>query len=244
MDDLDFPEVYKDKPGTTSMIKVIPPPEPERFHIDVRERGKKLLDQHMGKKLSSKDFKPYWDDYRHQLKRGFSHRCGYSATIVHGKGSVDHYLGKVSYPQQAYEWSNYRFASREMNSLKSTYDEKILDPFEVEDDWFSINLSTFEIVLTDAIPNNSIRERAKFTLEKLELNSQEAIESRLFAASMAFRNPFNEEVLETIRVDHPLIARALEEFRHSLRSSLSKDRVIEQLRGLFEKYSLESFELL
>lgn len=89
-------------------------------------------------------------------------------------GTVDHYLSCENHPNLAYEWENYRFASAWINSSKRTLDERVVDPFQAEDDWFEILLPSLQLVLTDAVPAHE-RERAAFTLERLHLRDDERV---------------------------------------------------------------------
>ncbi|MFM9157494.1 MAG: hypothetical protein ACKOPK_06140, partial [Dolichospermum sp.] len=89
-------------------------------------------------------------------------------------GNVEHFLSFKNYPDLAYEWSNYRFASGWINSSKGTLDNQILDPFEVEDDWFEILLPSLQLVITDAVPEEK-RQKAEFTLQRLHLQDDERV---------------------------------------------------------------------
>ncbi len=57
-----------------------------------------------------------------------------------------------------YEWGNYRFASARINAVKKTDDDRVLDPFEVGDDWFEILLPSLQMVPTERIPSRRRRE--------------------------------------------------------------------------------------
>lgn len=54
--------------------------------------------------------------------------------------SVDHFIAKSALAGLAYEWSNYRLACSVMNSRKRDFDD-VLDPFELESDWFRLDLT-------------------------------------------------------------------------------------------------------
>ena len=70
-------------------------------------------------------------------------------------GTVDHYLSCANHRALAYEWTNYRFTSARMNSIKRTEDDRVLDPFEVGDDWFEILLPSLQMVQRIASPSRS-----------------------------------------------------------------------------------------
>ena len=69
--------------------------------------------------------------------------------------------------RRVYEWDNYRLASLLLNSRKSIHE--LLDPFEIEDGWFQLELFGFQV-----IPNASLTpmqmERVVETISKLGLN--------------------------------------------------------------------------
>ena len=52
---------------------------------------------------------------------------------------------------QVYEWRNYRLACALMNARKGAR-ENVLDPFEVEDGWFALELVEFQILPGTGLP--------------------------------------------------------------------------------------------
>jgi len=64
-----------------------------------------------------------------------------------------------------YEWNNYRYIFPTINSAKKPSREW-LAPYEVQDDWFELELLTLELRLTDNIPDK-IRSVAEETLKRL-----------------------------------------------------------------------------
>jgi hypothetical protein len=89
-------------------------------------------------------------------------------------GTVDHFLSCHNYRHLSYEWSNYRYAAGWINSSKKDLDDRLLDPFEVEDTWFEIILPSLQLVLTDKVPKEQ-RLKAQFTLQHLGLDYNERI---------------------------------------------------------------------
>ena len=190
------------------MIRVTPPAEPPDFDQKARQPGQawlaKNLDQD-GKLPEGKRPLNKWKRFRNQLAGGFHNRCGYSA--IHDLlGTVDHYLSCENHPQLAYEWSNYRYASGWINSSKGTFDDQILDPFEVQDDWFEILLPSMQLVLTGAVPPHE-RQRAEFTLERLQLGHGETI----IKLRLVWYGYYQEGRidLDQLEMFAPLIARAV-----------------------------------
>lgn len=156
------------------MIHVERVPEPPSFPMEVQRPGEDWLAAHPDEK--SEKMPPLWSTHRRPLAEGFEQRCGYSAMHLE-RGTVDHYLSRSS-PQGrplTYRWSNYRFASEEMNQLKGTWDTRILDPFEIEDGWFEIQLPSLQLVMVaERIPFVH-RDRARFTLKTLRLEDGDAV---------------------------------------------------------------------
>jgi hypothetical protein len=89
-------------------------------------------------------------------------------------GTVDHFLSYDNYPALAYEWTNYRFASSTMNSIKRNADDAVLDPHEVGEDWFEILLPSLQMQVTANVPAR-YRARAEWTLVRLKLRDDERL---------------------------------------------------------------------
>lgn len=51
---------------------------------------------------------------------------------------------------------------------------RVLDPFELGEDWFEILLPSLQLVLTDKVPPQQL-QRAEFTLERLRLRDDERV---------------------------------------------------------------------
>ena len=186
------------------MMRFTPPPEPKDFEQQARKAGNNWLVKNPGKE--PKDF---WSSFKPQLAKEFHNLCGYSVMHIPSRmGTVDHYLSKSKAENRhlIYEWQNYRNALQRVNSCKGICDRQIFDPFEVEDNWFEIILPSCQLVLTDAVPFHE-RDRAEFTLKKLQLqNSEWVIEQRQEWYRMYRENELNLEGLEK---KAPLIARAV-----------------------------------
>jgi hypothetical protein len=158
------------------MKRFAPPSEPPDFDNKVRQPGNEWLDQNMDENGQlPKGSRPpnRWGEFKSQLADGFDNLCAYSV-MYEPVGTVDHYLSCENYPRLAYDWNNYRYVSGWINSSKGTLDEAVLDPFQVNDDWFEILLPSLQLVLTDTVPQGE-QERAGFTLEKLHLRDDERV---------------------------------------------------------------------
>ncbi|MEM6453797.1 MAG: hypothetical protein AAF772_01755 [Acidobacteriota bacterium] len=134
------------------MIRVEIVPEPE----DLKQRPPAVNER------------TYWNAVRPALAAGFSHRCGYAGMRI-PSGTIDHFVSRHENPALTFTWSNYRYASDRMNRKKSNAPSaKMLDPYDVHDDWFAVTLPSCQLILTDALPD-AYRERALFTLKRLGL---------------------------------------------------------------------------
>ena len=148
------------------MIHVVAKQEPEQFDTKVRQKGLSWL---LKNKIpfeqplpSNTDIPAYWRDCLDELYQCHDGCCAYLAVFferVTGGGSVDHFVAKSQKAALAYEWSNYRLASSRMNSRKGIYDD-LLDPFEVENGWFHLELVTGHIY-----PNPGLREELKASVQ-------------------------------------------------------------------------------
>ncbi len=182
------------------MICFIAPDEPDAFEVNARKPGNEWLKCHP--KGRPKD---YWTAFKAELADGFNNLCAYSV-MYEPVGTVDHYRSCDNHRDQAYEWSNYRFASAWVNSSKRTEDDKVLDPFQVKDGWFEIILPSLQLVMTDAVPDNE-KPRAKYTLTRLHLcDDERVIRQRQAWYQMYQAGQLNLDGLEKLA---PLIARAI-----------------------------------
>ena len=75
-----------------------------------------------------------------------------------------------------YEWRNYRLACALMNSRKGVI-ASVLDPFEIQDGWFALELVEFQVVPSSGIPPD-IAAEVEGTIESLRLNGSECCEAR------------------------------------------------------------------
>jgi len=175
--------------------------EPIEFDEKCRKKGNAWLANNLDKKRP----KDYWSPFRTDLGNGFRNLCGYSA-MFDCTATVDHFLSCANYRHLAYEWSNYRYVTGWINSSKKNLDDQILDPFEVEDDWFEILLPSLQLVLTDQVPL-SHRSKAEFTLKRLGLDRDE----RVMRLREEWFNMYqNGEInFEGLTKKAPLIARAI-----------------------------------
>jgi hypothetical protein len=194
------------------MIPVLPKAPPENFDRDCRGPGNAWLAVNPDKDPHKN---PLWTAYLDQLRAAFENRCGFLAMYIHS-GTVDHWISIKTDRTRAYEWSNFRFVDGVVNSAKKpSWDGKLLDPFEVQDGWFEILLPSLQLVIAD-IPDEAMRARAEFTLEKLHLqNGEDVVRQR-----QEWMKMYEEGLpLDILRKVAPLLARAVEKRDRQARST-------------------------
>lgn len=155
------------------MIRVARCAEPAKFDERCRSRGRRWLESHPGYEGRPYD---YWSEFEPQLRSAFRALCGYCAMWI-PKGNADHFvpisvLKKQGKDSLAYEWDNLRYGEAVFNQKKG--DSTVLDPFEVENDWFALTIPSMQLVLTDQIPDQ-FRAMAEFTLRRLGLRDGEVV---------------------------------------------------------------------
>ena len=97
--------------------------------------------------------------------------CAYSCFRIHkvtGAASVDHMAPKSRRRDRVYEWTNYRLACSRMNARKNNF-EDLIDPFEVQEDWFQLELVGFEVFANPTL-DPVIRAKVETTVLRLRLN--------------------------------------------------------------------------
>lgn len=155
------------------MIHVEPQPEPPDFDQRVRQPGREALAR------SPRRLPPHWRRCLGQLWETYDGICAYLAVrIPPGTGSrtVEHLAPRKKRPDLAYEWSNFRLVCSLMNARKGTF-EDVLDPFEVEDSWFILKLSSLEVLPNPDLPF-PLQETVQRTIDRLRLNDAECLKAR------------------------------------------------------------------
>jgi hypothetical protein len=89
---------------------------------------------------------------------------------------VDHSIPKSMRWDRVYEWNNYRLAAALMSSRKGRLGT-VLDPFEIEDDWFELELDGYQVIPKPGI-DPKLAEKIQDTIDVLELNDKECVEAR------------------------------------------------------------------
>ncbi len=165
------------------MIPVTPQPEPEDFDTQVRQKGLRWLVKHdidiTAPLPSGTKLPPYWRACLGKLHSGYGGVCAYLAVffeITTGAGNVEHFLPKSLRPDLAYEWCNYRLACSAINSCKKSF-TNVLDPFEVKDGWFYLELVSGHIFPNPQL-SASLQQKIQATIDRLKLDSSANNEMR------------------------------------------------------------------
>jgi len=180
------------------MIRVEAAPEPSDFDEKVRRPGLDAIAELVGKNpahprpgpkrekvaerredIPAAEFPPYWRKVNSEMLTRYRRLCAYlSLYIEHATGAptIDHVIPKSKAWDRVYEWSNYRLACALMNSRKNNTD-KVLDPFEIDDDWFALELVELQVKPGPGA-TGAIAERVEQTIEQLGLNDDDCCKAR------------------------------------------------------------------
>lgn len=154
------------------MIHVEQQPEPADFDAKVRQKGLKWLQTREDNQKW--DNREYWRRASEDLYNAYHGICAYLAIYIErvtSADTVDHFKPKATYPELAYEWSNYRLSSRLANSRKREF-EDVLDPFEIETGWFYLDFLSGEVYANPGL-SEDMRQKIDQTIERLKLNDAE-----------------------------------------------------------------------
>lgn len=102
-----------------------------------------------------------------------------------------------------YEWLNYRLACSHLNARKRDFGD-VLDPFEIEDDWFELEWVGFQVKPANHL-DAATRARVQTTIDRLDLNDYQFRFSRQ-RDSESYRDGMPFRVL---REESPFVAREL-----------------------------------
>lgn len=165
------------------MIPVSPAPEPSTFDEEVRNPGLCWLAEKgwaaNEPPAKAGDLPPHWQKVSKDLWSTYGGVCAYLAVYFPyplGAHSTDHFVAKSKNAGLAYEWSNYRLSCLGANRRKGRFDD-ILDPFEIDDHTFELNLASGEISPNPGNSEDVIR-RAEETILRLRLNDPMTKEMR------------------------------------------------------------------
>jgi hypothetical protein len=171
------------------VIRVAPAAEPLAFDRRVRIPGLRAIAEMIGElpprpsghrfevvatrreDIPANKFPAYWTEALGDLMAAYNRICAYSCFRIHpvtGARSVDHMAPKSRAWHTVYEWSNYRLASSLLNSRKREFGD-VLDPFEILDGWFQLELVGFQVLPAADVPQE-VRTAVQETINRLGLN--------------------------------------------------------------------------
>ncbi|MCG5052441.1 MAG: hypothetical protein KA712_05735 [Myxococcales bacterium] len=183
------------------MIRFEPCPKPATFKDLVEIPGTTWLETNATGRPPA-----HWRHIRNDLAEAFCDLCAYSA-MFEPVGTVDHFISVSEDRRKAYDWSNYRFAAGWINSSKqSLKSTQVIDPFEVVNEWFEVQLPSMQLVLTRNVPAHE-KKRAEFVLERLHLGHDERVVRQRREWYRMFQE--GEIGIEALRKKAPLIAAAV-----------------------------------
>lgn len=106
-----------------------------------------------------------------ELLKAYKRICAYVCIYIEpvtGAASVDHRVPVSERWDRVCEWTNYRLACSLMNSRRGTI-QRVMDPFEVENGWFQLELTFFQVVPAPNL-DETLTIRIRDTIDQLELN--------------------------------------------------------------------------
>ena len=172
-------------------------PEPEGFDSKVRRPGLAAISELVGEPspprpgprrvpvaqrredIPPSSFPPFWREAIDDMLVAYKRLCAYTSLYIYpatGSPTVDHLWPKSARWDRAYEWSNYRLACSLVNAYKGAAAD-VLDPFEIEDDWFGLEFVGYQVVARDGLGPEVLR-RVEETIERLGLNSDRCCRER------------------------------------------------------------------
>lgn len=215
------------------MIHVNPAPEPKDFDQNVRRLGLRAIAEMVGEKLGvarsgrprekiaekredipADAFPCYWTKAIPDMMKAYNEICAYSCFRIHpvtGCPTVDHMIPKSSSWAEVYEWCNYRLASHSMNSTKRAFKD-VLDPFDVDDGWFVLELTGFQVKPSDDLlksndpAKKAIASKIQDTIKRLGLSESSQCEARAERAEQYWRTKID---LPTLEKEAPFVAKEL-----------------------------------
>lgn len=209
------------------MIRVELADEPGDFDRKVRQPGLRAIAELVGEpdlpkrrgrkrsvvaatrdEIPADKFPPLWTEALPEMLGAYDRICAYLCFYIErvtGAASVDHMLPKSLDWREVYEWRNYRLACSKMNSRKNDYRD-VLDPFEIEDGWFRMELVGYQVIPAPGLPPE-IHQKVEATIERLKLNDYECLQLREEYAE-AFAS--GDISLKHLRSRAPFLAREIE----------------------------------
>ena len=155
------------------MIPVQAKAEYPEFDRQVRQRGHNFLRRSPNPNSAEFRKHSYWSAALENLFVAYDRMCAYTTRELVKTGSVDHFRPKSKYPYLAYEWDNYRLARQAINTRKGD-SEEVVDPFEVREGWFTLELPSCLIKPGTGLAKDT-RKAVNATINVLGLNQDEKL---------------------------------------------------------------------
>lgn len=203
------------------MIRVARAQEPETFDADVRQPGLLAIRELEGDPTvprrpgpKRKKLPALWTKALPEMGVLYRRTCAYLALYIHhatGRDTVDHFIARDIDRSLAYEWTNLRYASLDVNRLKGVH--RLLDPFEIEDGSLGLNLVTFKVEARVPIPAT---ESEVWTTTLRILNEPTFCEGRRWYHERYFGRKLNDfdpdepMPYATLVAEAPFVARELQ----------------------------------
>jgi hypothetical protein len=218
------------------MMRVEPQPEPRPpgfdFDKEVRQPGLSALAeltgnaptiQRPGPRIAKRadtieDLDPqvvrdyaYWTRALAALHEAYRGVCAYSCFYIEPLSgpTVDHFVAITKTLREAYEWRNYRLAFALMNACKGAFAD-VLDPFEVQDGWFVLDLDTLDVEPGAGLEPD-LTDRVLATCRRLQLNGSECKKMRrdFFNLYWSSQSPERPIPLWFLEMKAPFLAREM-----------------------------------
>jgi 5-methylcytosine-specific restriction endonuclease McrA len=164
----DFTKKVRSK-GQAALLELIGSPDAPRRRGRPRNRGENPVTR--VEDLSSDLLPDIWTEALPDLRKAYRDICAYLGMYIDratGLATVDHFVPKSKNQALAYEWTNFRLAAHQVNANKGDH-EDVLDPFEIKNGVFVLDLGTFKIEPADGL-SEEVRKAVIATRERLKLN--------------------------------------------------------------------------
>lgn len=158
------------------MIPVHEQQKPKTFAEEVTKRARAFIDNKPSPTTKEIHNRPYWRKVLKNLHKAYGQVCAYSALWCPlDMATVDHFIPihvlVHTEPQLAYDWRNFRLASRSMNTEKHKFQD-VIDPFTIEWGWFVMDFPSL-MIKNGAPPGSRERKKVDASIARLKLNEKE-----------------------------------------------------------------------
>lgn len=154
------------------MIPVTLQPEPHGFHLKVRQPGTAFLAGTPNPTHAQFSKASFWKLAAQEVYEAYSRVCAYTCRYIDApSGSIDHFRSKSAFPQQAYEWDNFRLCMHRVNGHKGV--QEVIDPFTVLPGWFVLDFPSCLVRPGDGL-DDATREKVLATIAALKLNDDDS----------------------------------------------------------------------